>query len=198
VAVAATSDARSPRLGEDAVLIFDPRRAALAQPIRRVHVGAAPVAVAVGPAGKVAAAALLTSAEIARVDLAQPPGVAAAVTRQKTCAEPILLEFAEASRLLLVGCRGGAALSLHDAASLAESARLDLGGPALSIDVAPDGRQALVVVGPPVNAVSVVDLSSRSLRRLEIGDEIASARYARHGERAAAFSLRGHRAWVLR
>src|SRR6185436_20113029 len=42
VAVVATSDARGPRLGEDAVLIFDPSRTAFAQPIRRVYVGAAP------------------------------------------------------------------------------------------------------------------------------------------------------------
>lgn len=199
VAVVATSDARGPRPGEDAVLIFDPSRTAFAQPIRRVYVGAAPVAVAVTSSGNVAAVALLGSAEIARVDLAASPERApAAVTRQKTCPEPTFLAFAEASNLLLVGCRSGGALSLHDAASLAPVQRLELGGPVIGLEVAPDGRQALVVVGPPVNAVSVVDLAQQSVRRLAISDEITSVRYDRHGARAVAFSLRAHHAWVLR
>jgi hypothetical protein len=200
VAVGATSDARGPRPGEDAVLVFDPSRTASAQLLRRVYVGAAPVAVAVAPSGALAAVARFSSAEIARVDLASSAarGAAPADALQKTCAEPILLRFAAASGLLLVGCQGGRAIAIHDAVSFAKITQIDLDGPVIGLDVAPDGLQALTVVGPPAASVGVIDLTQRSLQRLAIKDEIASARYDRTGTAATAFSLRAHRVWVIR
>jgi hypothetical protein len=198
LAVAATSDAQSPRLGEDAVLTFDPSRLASAQPLRRVYVGAAPVAVAVAPSGSMAAVALLSSAAVARVDFSTGGRAEPSLTRQKTCAEPILLRFAAPSGPLLVGCRAGRAVALHDASSLAQIAQIDLGGPVLGLEVAPDGLQALVVVGPPAASVGVLDLAPPGLRRLAVSDEIASARYGPAGVTGVLFSVRAHRVWVLR
>jgi hypothetical protein len=200
LAVAVPADARGVRPGDDAIVVFEPRRLAAGQLVRRIQIGPGPSA-AVLPGKGVAVVTLLGAGEIARVDLVDRTGAAPdkrVTARQTTCAEPALLRPAAASGLLLVGCSAGHAVALHDAASLARIAQIEFGGPVVGLEVAPDGLQALVVTGAPLAAVTLVDLASRTASRVAIKDEITSAHYGRSGTVAAALSTRAHHAWVLR
>ena len=206
-AVGAPGDPRIQRPGEDGVYVFDPSRLANGQPIKRVFVGDGAVGVAVAPGGTHAAVAVRRSSELVRVPLGairpaaggeSPPGSPAQSDelRVKTCKEPETITLAGQS--ILVGCRGGRALAIHDAATLALRSSLDLGGPVAGIAVAPDGQQALVILRPPASGVAVIDLTPAAAKRVSIPDEITAIRYERAGALGTAFAARRHRVWVLR
>jgi DNA-binding beta-propeller fold protein YncE len=206
-AVGAPGDPRIQRPGEDGVYVFDPSRLANGQPIKRVFVGDGAVGAVVAPGGTHAAVAVRRSSELVRVPLGAirpaaggeiPPGSPAprGELRVKTCKEPETIALAGQS--ILVGCRGGRALAIHDAATLALRTSLDLGGPVAGLAVAPDGQQALVILRPPASGVAVIDLTPAAAKRVSIPDEITAIRYERAGALGTAFAARRHRVWVLR
>ncbi|MCC6556290.1 MAG: hypothetical protein IT372_25295 [Polyangiaceae bacterium] len=164
--------------------------------VRRLDLGEAPVAVAVSADGAFGAAVLRGRAELVRIDLGPSASLAPAGPRVKTCADPA--HVAIAAGVIVVACGGGRTASLHDGDTLAALASIELGGPAIGLDVAPDRAQALVTVGAPANAVALIDLRKREGRAVAAGEPVSPARYGLGGRVATALASRSHRVLVLR
>jgi hypothetical protein len=200
LAAGVSGDPGAIRSDDDAITVFEPRRFASAQAIRRVYVGEGAVDVAIlrgePEAPGAAVVALRRSSEIARVPLDPAKPLYAMVTRQKTCEEPEHIDVATSA--ILVACRGGRSVAIHDPETLALRETLSVGGPALGMEVSPNGLQALVVVGAPAPGIAVVDVVRRESRRVSVPDELTAVRYERGGRMATAFASKRHRVWVLR
>jgi hypothetical protein len=192
LAVAAVSEAYG--APPSAIVVFTPSRAPGTQAVRRLAMGE-PIA-AVAAIGTDALVALGTSSGLVRVVVGESSLLAPSGPARETCSDPAFVRAAAGA--VIVGCRAGRAIALHDGASLDKKKQIDLGGPVVALEVAPDGGQALVATGAPAPGVFVVDLGAGESKRVAVTDEVTSVRYGGDGGAATAFAPRARRVWVLR
>lgn len=188
-AAAAVGD---PRTRIDAVAAFSPRLSPNAQIVRRTAMGDAVVALSVR-GGRVYAA--LAGARLASVELDGAAIPAKPSRSAQTCNEPAFVRATPS--MVVVGCRAGRALALHLPETLEQDTRIELGGAVVSMEVSPSGGQVLVATGAPAPGLFVVDLPAGATRRVPVSDEMTSVAFGEHARRAAAYSARSHRVWVL-
>lgn len=187
-AVAAVGD---PRGRIDAVATFAPSVSPSAQMVRRTPLGDGVVALA---ARGSRAYAGLAGGKIAAVGF-ESSDVPSTPAPADTCKEPVFVRAAES--MLAVGCRGGQAVALHDLATLEQGTRIEVGAPVVTMELSPAADQLLVATGAPAPGLFVVDLPSGAIRRVAVTEEISSVAFGEATNRAAAYSLRSHRVWVL-
>jgi hypothetical protein len=183
-----------------ALLAFAPVPAALLgaalRPWRRIQLPEHPAAVAISGDGAFGAAILRGRGEIARVDLAPGAALGLPGPRARTCAGAARLAIGAGA--ILVACEDSRAVALHDSATLALIATIELGGPALDLDLSPDRAQALLAVGPPASGVAVVDIGRRQAATLAAGEPVEAVRYGVGGRVATAFAPTPRKVVVLR
>lgn len=187
-AVAAVGD---PRGRIDAVATFAPRVSPSAQLIRRSPMGDGVVALAARGSHAYAA---LAGGKIAAVRF-ESTDVPSAPSAVETCKEPAFVRAAET--MVAVGCRAGHAIALHQLSTLEQDTRIEVGAPVVTMELSPAGDQLLVATGVPAPGLFVVDLPSGAIRRVAVTEEISSVAFGETTNRAAAYSLRSHRVWVL-
>jgi hypothetical protein len=130
------------------------------------------------------------------VDLAPGAALGLPGPRARTC--PGAARLAIGAAALLVACEDGKAVAVHDSATLALLATIELGGPAIDLDLSPDRAQALVAIGPPAPGVAIVDIAQRRAATLAAGEPIDVVRYGVGGRVATAFASKPRRIVVLR
>lgn len=187
-AVAAVGD---PRARIDALATFSPRGSPSAQMIRRTAMGDGVLAVA---ARGSRAYATLAGGKIASVGF-EAGDVPAAPLAIETCKEPVFVRAAES--MVAVGCRAGHSVALHNPSTLEQDTRIEVGAPVVAMELSPAGDQLLLATGAPAPGVFVVDLPSGTTRRVAVTEEVSSVAFGEQSNRAAAYSLRSHRVWVL-
>jgi glucose/arabinose dehydrogenase/DNA-binding beta-propeller fold protein YncE len=130
----------------------------------------------------------LSARAVLRVSPAASPATAPSPARATKPPAPAPAAPAELVDVLAVTSAKTRMLTLADAASGAIVKSIDIGGPAQSIVMAPDGRHAWVFSGKPDESeIAVVDVIR--------GERRASIR-VRNGPRVVAFSSDGRRAYV--
>lgn len=187
-AVAAVGD---PRARIDALATFAPRVSPSAQLIRRTPMGDVVLALAAHGSH---AYATLAGGKVAAVGF-EAADVSPAPAAVDTCKEPVFVRAA--ASMVAVGCRGGQAIALHHPTTLEQDTRIELGAPVVTMELSPAGDQLLVATGAPTPGVFVVDLPSGATRRVAVTEEVSSVAFGEATNRAAAYSLRSHRVWVL-
>jgi len=173
-----------------------PGSGASLRPTRRIQLPERPAALAVSGDGAFGAALLRGRAEILRIDLSPRAALGPPGPRAATCADPAGLFIG--AGVVLVTCGDSHAAAIHDAETLALLATLELGGPALAADLAPDRAQALVAVGAPAPGVAVLDLPRREARTLAAGEPVEAVRYGLGGRVATAVASLSSHILVLR
>jgi len=187
-AVAAVGD---PRGRIDSLATFAPRVSPSSQIIRRTAMGDGVLAVA---ARGSRAYATLAGGKIATVTF-ESGDVPPTPLATETCKEPVFVRAA--TSMVVVGCRAGQSVALHHPSTLEQDTRIELGASVVAMELSPAGDQLLVATGAPAPGVFVVDLPSGNTRRVAVTEEVSSVSFGESSNRAAAYSLRSHRVWVL-